>query len=213
MIKRLFADIGGAFLIFIAPALWNMHALRAPHLWILLAFGAAAALCQPGYNLLAILARPGDRGTGAQIIASVYLTQIAAVLECVYVRYPESLAWDAVSILALAAMMLGLAIRTWAVLTLGRFFTMHMAVQNDQSLVRGGPYRFVRHPSYLGAFIMYAAAAAFLHAWIAGTAVAVLLPLAFARRMRYEEEMLLQKFGREYESYRAEVRKIIPGIW
>lgn len=213
MIKRLIAGTGISLLIVMGPVLWNIQALRAPHLWILLAFVVIASLCQPGYNFLAILAQPGDRGTGAQIIGSVYLTQVAAVLECVYVRYPESLTWDAASTVALVTMMLGLALRTWAVLTLGRFFTMHMAVQNDQSLVRGGPYRCVRHPSYLGAFIMYMSTTAFLHAWTAAAAAIVLLPLAFIRRMRYEDELLKKKFGQEYESYRADVWKIIPGIW
>ncbi len=40
-----------------------------------------------------------------------------------------------------------------------------------------------------------------------------ILPLAFIRRMRYEEELLLERFGQEYKSYQTEVRKILPGVW
>lgn len=213
MTKRLMTGFVLSFLIFIGPVLWNIQALRAPNLWILFAFGIVASLCQPGYNPFTILAQPGDRGTGAQIIGSVYLTQLGAVLECVYVRYPGSLQWDATATIALGTMIVGLALRTWAVLTLGRFFTMHMTLQNDQPVIRDGPYRWVRHPSYLGASIMYTSTTAFLHAWIAGAATVIILPMAFTRRMRFEEELLLQRFGQEYESYRRDVWKVLPGIW
>lgn len=32
---------------------------------------------------------------------------------------------------------------------MGRFFTYDVAVSNDQAVVERGPYRWLRHPSYL----------------------------------------------------------------
>ena len=77
--------------IVILPALGNMEILHAPHLWILLGIGTLASVLQPAYNPFSILLKKGDRGTGAQIIWSIYLVQLAATLEAAYLRYPHSL--------------------------------------------------------------------------------------------------------------------------
>ena len=213
MIKRLILGIVVSSLVVILPVLGNLDILRAPHLWILLVFGVLASMFQPGYNPLSITAKPGDKGTGAQIIWSVYVTQLASILESAYLRYPRSVEWDLVAIIALAAMILGLSLRTWAVFTLGSLFTMHIAVQKNHTIICKGPYRIVRHPSYLGAFMMYISTTVFLHAWIAAVAALIILPFSFLRRIHHEEQVLKEQFGEEYNSYCSRVRKIIPGIW
>jgi protein-S-isoprenylcysteine O-methyltransferase len=55
----------------------------------------------------------------------------------------------------------GLVIRQWAIIALGRFFTVDIRVHSDQTVIDvrvhsdqtvidTGPYRWVRHPSYTG---------------------------------------------------------------
>ncbi len=46
---------------------------------------------------------------------------------------------------------LGTLLRVWSMRTLGRFHTGTLQTQPDQSVVERGPYRLVRHTSYLGA--------------------------------------------------------------
>ena len=46
--------------------------------------------------------------------------------------------------------MVGVALRWYSVIYLGRFFTANVAILKDHQLVDTGPYRFVRHPSYTG---------------------------------------------------------------
>ncbi len=213
MAKRLIQGFVISIFVFILPALGNPQILRAPQISILLAFGVLASVLQPEYNPFTITAKPRDRGTGAQIIWSVYITQLAVILEAAYLRYPRSVQWDIVATLALVSMTLGLSLRTWAVFTLGHLFTMHISIRKDHSIIRKGPYRLVRHPSYLGAFILYISTAAFLHAWFSVVAAMVILPFAFLRRIHYEEELLKEELGEEYEAYRSEVKKILPGIW
>lgn len=213
IIRRLILGIVISSFLIILPVLGNAEILRAPNLWILVAVGVLASVFQPSYNPFTITAKPRDRGTGAQIVWSVYVIQLGAILEGAYLRYPRSIEWDLTAIIALGALALGLWFRTWAVLTLGRFFTMHLSIAQDHSIIRTGPYKVVRHPSYLGAFVLYASTTVFLHAWFATVAAMVILPIAFLRRIHYEEEILNEEFGKEYESYCSEVRKIIPGIW
>jgi isoprenylcysteine carboxyl methyltransferase (ICMT) family protein len=44
----------------------------------------------------------------------------------------------------------GIVLRWYAIVTLGRFFSMRVQTTSDQQVVESGPYRFVRHPSYTG---------------------------------------------------------------
>lgn len=213
MIKRLIMGCIISFLVVILPVCGTPEILRAPHLWILVLSGILASILQPGYNPFTITAKPKDKGTGAQIIWSVYLTQLAAILEAAYVRYPHGVQWDAIAGVALGGITLGLALRTWAVLTLGNLFTMHIDVQAGHSVVRRGPYRLVRHPSYAGAFIMYASTIVLLHAWFSLIAAVVILPIAFLRRIRTEEAFLKTHLGEEYEAYCLTTKKILPGMW
>ena len=49
----------------------------------------------------------------------------------------------------------GVGMRWWAIRTLGTRFTRELQVAADHELVVAGPYRHVRHPSYLGAILMF----------------------------------------------------------
>lgn len=213
MLRRI---IVGAILvstIVIFPALGNTEILHAPHLWILLGIGTLASVLQPAYNPLSIFLKTGDQGTGAQIIWSIYLIQLAATLEASYLRYPQSIAWDSTAYLALIGCTIGLFIRTWAVVTLGDLFTMHISIKKDHIIISKGPYALVRHPSYLGAYILYLSAAVLLHAWYAAfVAATLLLPFAFLRRIHFEENRLLEEFGKDYDAYRKTTYKIIPFV-
>ena len=47
----------------------------------------------------------------------------------------------------------GLLVRLWALLTLRHRFTRTLLVHEGHTVERGGPYRFVRHPGYLGSLL------------------------------------------------------------
>lgn len=213
IVKRLALGAIVSSVVVILPVIGNAAMLYSLHPWIVLAIGILASVFQPGYNPFTIASSTGDKGTGAQIIWSVYLTQLAAMLEATYLRYPRSVEWDTVAVVALAVALFGLFVRTWAVLALGDFFTMHIAVGKNHRIVRAGPYAVIRHPSYLGAILLYWAIPIFLHAWLSAVAAAIILPFAFVRRIHVEETALREKFGAEYESYCSKVWKILPGIW
>ena len=117
---------------------------------------------------------------------TVYGTQAAALVELV-LRRPTALPIDAIGGVALVAMVAGLALRTWAIATLGRWFTLEVGVEPAQRLVQAGPYRLVRHPSYAGALLAFAASAVLLHAWVTAAIGTLALYRAFRRRIDCEE--------------------------
>lgn len=183
--------------------------LRLPHLWLAIAVGLLGNTLQPSYSPFDGDRTRHDHGTAAQILWTVYGAQAATVVE-VLVRRP-ALTMDAVSWAALAAMVLGLIVRTWAVATLGRWFTWNVDVQPGQRVVERGPYRFVRHPGYAGALLTYVAVCALFHCWVAAVLAAAALPAAFLRRIAYEEALLRRQLPR-YASYARRTPALLPAL-
>lgn len=213
MIRKVITAILATSCIYLLSAAFNPDALRHPQLWILVAFGVALSVFQPVYKPVDGAAPPRDRGTAAQIVWSVYLTQFAGVIEAVHFRYPESLRWDVITTIALAAMAAGLFLRVWAVLTLGRYFTWFITVYEDHKVIRSGPFRFIRHPSYCGALILFIATLVFIHAWAAAVLSAIFQLFAYIRRIRYEEREMIERLGESYVRYKREVKALVPLVW
>jgi protein-S-isoprenylcysteine O-methyltransferase len=213
MIRKVATALAATACIYLLPAMFRAESLRYPQLWILVAYGVALSVFQPVYKPVDGEAPHRDRGTAAQIVWSVYLTQFLGVIEAVHFRYPESFRWDAITTAALVAMTAGLCLRIWAVLTLGRYFTWFITVYEDHKVIRNGPFRFIRHPSYCGALILFIATMLFIHAWIAAALSAVFQLFAYVRRIRYEERMMIDRLGESYVRYRREVKALVPLIW
>lgn len=100
---------------------------------------------------------------------------------------------------------LGLLLVLWAMITLGRSFGIAPA---DRGLVKDGPFRFVRHPMYLGELISLAGAMIGAPlTWNIVLMIALLLSLVL--RIRWEERAVFN-----YSSYAGRVRwRLIPRVW
>jgi protein-S-isoprenylcysteine O-methyltransferase Ste14 len=99
---------------------------------------------------------------------------------------------------------LGQAIFLWAKLA-NRFFSSVVRIQTDrgQTVCREGPYRFVRHPGYVGGVLFGLTTPLVLGSWWA------LLPAGIGL-----EDRLLQRELPGYADYAAQVRfRLIPGVW
>jgi protein-S-isoprenylcysteine O-methyltransferase len=185
-------------------------ALRFASLWVLVAASVLTNVLQPPYPLTAPAEGGEDRGTFVHILASVYATQIAALLELV-VRKPLALPFGTVAWGALGAMVAGLGLRIWAVRTLGRSFTLRIHVEPGQRIVQNGPYRWIRHPSYAGAWLTFVASCVLLGSPVAAGFSAVALAVAFARRIRWEERLMAERCP-GYRAYAARTGTVLPRV-
>jgi protein-S-isoprenylcysteine O-methyltransferase Ste14 len=86
---------------------------------------------------------------------------------------------------------------------LGRNWSGEIAINVDHELVRSGPYAWVRHPIYTALLGMYAGSAIVSGEWHALLGLA-LAAIAYGRKIRHEEAMLMQTFGAQYREYRDE---------
>ena len=107
----------------------------------------------------------------------------------------------------------GLAIRWTAILSLGRAFSVNVAIRPTQQIYRSGLYRFVRHPSYLGMVLIFAAIGLRSRNYASLAVVLVATTAALLYRIRIEEQALSDAFGADYLDYSRRTRRLIPGIY
>jgi protein-S-isoprenylcysteine O-methyltransferase Ste14 len=106
----------------------------------------------------------------------------------------------------------GGALRIWPVFVLGHRFSGLVAIQPGHTLVTTGVYRVIRHPSYLGLLVtMLGWGLAFRS--VVGVVLTLVTLVPIIARIKAEERLLLSQFGEEYERYRAQTSRLIPGVY
>jgi protein-S-isoprenylcysteine O-methyltransferase len=107
----------------------------------------------------------------------------------------------------------GLLLRWWAIIALGRFFTVDVTIEKDHELIERGPFRVVRHPSYTGVLLAFVGFALSLGNWDA--LLVILLPIgaAFIHRMNVEENALSGALGQQYTDYMRRTKRLVPFVY
>ena len=123
-----------------------------------------------------------------------------------------SLDGDAVRYLGLALLVVGGVLRVWPMFVLGRRFSGLVALQPGHELATEGPYRYVRHPSYLGMMLAFAGWALVFRSAV-GLGAAVLGLRVLVERIDAEEALLASQFGAAYEDYRRRTWRLLPGVY
>jgi protein-S-isoprenylcysteine O-methyltransferase Ste14 len=116
-------------------------------------------------------------------------------------------------IVGLILISLGMGFRTWAIVTLGRFFKLVVVVQEDHRIVEHGPYRRLRHPAYLGSTLAMVGFGMTEGDWLSVAIVSLGTLTAFAIRIRVEERVLLERLGAPYADYSQRTSRLIPGLY
>lgn len=114
--------------------------------------------------------------------------------------------------LGVVVALLGVLLRWWANRVLGAFYTRTLKVTENQSIVRAGPYRLIRHPGYLGSILMWAGAAAATANWIVLLIVLIAMLGVYIYRIETEEKMLMDTHA-EYAEYQRHTWKLFPLIY
>jgi protein-S-isoprenylcysteine O-methyltransferase Ste14 len=96
---------------------------------------------------------------------------------------------------------------------LGTNWSYTLEVREQHHLVTHGVYRRIRHPMYTALLIYSLGQALVLPNWVAGPSYLITFVTLFAFRVRAEEKMMLEHFGKEYAAYIPRTKRLIPGIW
>jgi protein-S-isoprenylcysteine O-methyltransferase Ste14 len=192
--------------------------LDLPWFWAVLGLHAIfmlAGLVLIDPDLLRERTRPGPGGRDRNLrswLSLLFLVQfIIAGLDAGRYGWSRTMS-PMVQATALALYILGMVICIWA-MAVNRFFSPVLRIQDERGhhLVTAGPYRYVRHPGYLG-ILLSASAGVALGSWwslIALVPVAILI----LRRTTLEDR-LLRKSLEGYANYSEQVRyRLVPGVW
>jgi len=107
----------------------------------------------------------------------------------------------------------GIALRQWSIAVLGRFFSAAVRIQQEHKVVEAGPYRYVRHPSYTGALIIFSGLGLALQSWGAVVVLVLIFAAVYGYRIRVEEEALISELGEAYIAYSRRTKKLIPYVF
>jgi len=109
--------------------------------------------------------------------------------------------------------LLGLALRWYAIWKLGRYFTRDVAVSSDQPVVQSGPYRFIRHPAYSGTLLTMVGIGLAMTNWASLIAIIVCTLIGHLYRVSVEEQALSKTIGQPYIEYMRHTKRFIPFVF
>ena len=107
---------------------------------------------------------------------------------------------------------LSMVLFTWALAHLQNAFLGNVAPVTNR-LVTSGPYRWLRHPTYLATSIaLLGLALALRSPWGIASTLVLFLPAAIYRA-RLEERALARRFGPAWDDYAARTGFLFPRLW
>lgn len=118
-----------------------------------------------------------------------------------------------IQLVALVFVVLGFGFASWAMIS-NAFFAGGVRIQEERghTTVSEGPYRFVRHPGYVG-WIVSGVALPLMLGSVWALIPAVLAAVALVIRTAFEDRTLQEELD-GYTDYAQRVRyRLVPGIW
>lgn len=146
----------------------------------------------------------------AAILVSILLTIILTLLQIGNVSAQREILFKNIGLIIYG---LGIILRYWSSILLGKYFTRSVSVKSEQTLVSRGPYRWLRHPLYLGLLLLTTGVPIYL-----GNLPAILFSLVFMffalnKRIKYEERLLEKTLGEKYRRWKKNRAKLIPFLY
>ncbi len=152
-----------------------------------------------------------DKGTFRAIVIGSPIAMIVACMASYmpWLTMPYPLVAAALGTLMLIA---GAVLRRLCFNALGKSFTGKVIVAQDQRIVQDGVYRYVRHPSYTAALLMYTGIGLALGSWISVAILFLSHCYLYGIRVVVEEKALLETLGGPYREYMSRTKRFIPFV-
>jgi protein-S-isoprenylcysteine O-methyltransferase Ste14 len=112
------------------------------------------------------------------------------------------------TLLSISIMTGGMMFSLYSLKSLGRSFGITPQARN---LVQKGPYRFIRHPLYVGEIVTFAGS--ILSGFSVEKFCILLILISIQSYRAVQEERLLAEAIPGYPAYQAKTKRFIPGLW
>lgn len=202
-------------LFYLVPLLPKLELILTPQMIFLVLVCLILLYTQPAISIQeGKVNRLKDQYTMWLIMFSVAFIQIAMIIEWAYIRKNFILfSWDFLTIIGTIFLIAGSIFRIWCINILGKSFTAVVKTHSTQQLIQSGPYRYIRHPSYLGAYLAIIGSTVLMHTFVATILAILLMLVVYHFRIRYEEKALIEEFGEQYQLYQISTRRLIPFVY
>jgi len=138
---------------------------------------------------------------------------VATVVGSMVKNYPPARIGTDTFWLGLGLIVFGIIIRSIAIATLWRYFTVDVSIREGHELVDRGLYSVLRHPSYTGSLLSFLGLGFAFGNWLSVAVIALMTIIGFSYRIAVEEGALIDHFGDRYRDYMRRSKRLIPGIY
>ena len=151
-----------------------------------------------------------DHGTYLLIYISIFVSIIISFNLSINEIY---LLPDIVFFIGIVFIIMGIFLREFSVITLGKYFSFQITIKQDHKIIESGPYHYIRHPSYSGGMLAIIGISLALRSSVAVLIVIVMSILVYNLRINFEEKLLVHEFGDQYIDYKKRTKKLIPFVY
>lgn len=123
---------------------------------------------------------------------------------------PDATGFVVLSFFGLLAMITAVFVAIWVRITRGKY-GISWGLNENIPFLDSGPYRYVRHPTYLFYCLMFLAIPLYTAFWPLLILIAGIY--GYNRVIELEEKLLIAHYGAKYESYRNKTGKLLPRIF
>jgi len=153
-------------------------------------------------------AMQSDKGSFTVISIATVLGSVAGII----LRFLNiGLSTTLVQWIGMGITIIGLGLREWALIKLGRFFSRTIQIETEHKIIHDGPYKWIRHPAYTGMILIYAGFILSIGTWIGAIVTTLIVTISLFYRIKIEEKILLEAFGNEYREYMSKTWRLFPG--
>ncbi len=200
MLPLVYTNAGAAWILLVACLIWNVPE------WI-----GARRQTAKAVRKEAIVR---DRGSMNILIGLLWLGVVlnfalAALFPAAAIPWQRTALFG----IGVSLILLGTALRWYAIWKLGSYFTRDVAVSANQEVVQSGPYRYIRHPAYSGTFATMLGLGLALTNWASLVALLACVFAGHLYRVHVEEKALVQAIGQPYIEYMQHTRRFIPWVF
>ena len=122
-------------------------------------------------------------------------------------------AWNTFFAIGMALFVIGLLIWVYSILTLKQYFTYSVATVENHKIITTGPYKFIRHPGYLGQLMIFLGISISISNWISFLFMMIPVSIGYLYRISIEEKFMSEQLGEDYQFYQERTKKIIPMLY
>ncbi|CAG8606460.1 11367_t:CDS:2 [Funneliformis caledonium] len=139
--------------------------------------------------------------------------------------------WNLLNTFCFLCTIVGCCLRLWCFNSLKKFFAFNLEIKKNHELIKTGPYTLLIHPSYTGAFLIMSNVLLMCYQlyyyiplyfsnnvrWI----LTLYLPIVISffgiyfsiKRIIFEEEMMRNNFGKEWDEFFSQRKRFVPYIF